>query len=94
MIVHEKTKIDVDNKTLVDKAKTVLERKGLNFDNSIKAFLMQIINDNNFPFDFKVNNPSDVSVECFMDDVDMARHPEKYKTYNSFSEAVEDIENE
>lgn len=89
--MYIKTSITLSDKDTVDKARKILESKSLNLEDCVLAFLEQVITDNNFPFDLNIPIDNDPTVEGIIESVNLARHPEEYKTYNSYNEMVEDI---
>ena len=89
--MYNKTTIVVSDKEIVDKARKILESKSLALEDCVLAFLEQVVTDGNFPFEFNVPVKDDPTTEGMIEMVYMARHPEEFKTYNSYNEMVEDI---
>ena len=61
---------------------------------TITLFLKQAVNTSSIPFEIKAPQFSDEMMESIKEADEMKKHPEKYKTYTSVEELVEDLHNE
>ena len=88
---YVKTTIELADLETVEKARKILESKDLDLEDCVLAFLEQVIQDGNFPFELTIKSESDPTTAGMVAMVEMARHPEDYKRYSSYQEAVDDV---
>ena len=88
---YVETSIKLSDIETVERARRILESKDLNLEDCVMAFLEQVVTDGNFPFDLNIPIDNDPTAMGMIESVNMARHPEQYKTYDTFQEMVNDI---
>ncbi|WP_202107597.1 type II toxin-antitoxin system RelB/DinJ family antitoxin [Succinivibrio dextrinosolvens] len=71
-------------------ANILFNKLGLNMSTAINIFLQMSINQNGLPFKVSLNYNDD-SLKAFEEADDIAKNPEKYKSYNSFDELMEEV---
>ena len=87
--MHIRVKPDV--KAEVEK---ILDNLGMTTTEAINIYLRQIILNSGIPFEIKTPQFSDEMLEAISEAEEIAKKPDKYKSYNNLSEILEDIEND
>ena len=82
------------NDDLKKQASDLFEYFGMSLSQAITLFLKQAVNTSSIPFEIKAPQFSDEMMESINEADEMKKHPEKYKTYTSVEELVEDLHNE
>ena len=68
---------------------------GMNVSVAINMFIKAVLQDNKLPFEVvRKNQISKDLKEALAEAKEMREHPEKYKSFNSVKELMEDLENE
>ena len=84
------TQIRIDENTK-KQAVELLEGLGLNLSDAVNMFLRQVILQNGIPFEVKYPELKPEVIEAMTEAKRISREPNT-KQYNSFSEALEDID--
>lgn len=84
------TNISLDSE-LKDKAIPVLNELGLDLSTAIGIFLRQTVREQRLPFEVSLHVPNDETKAALLEIQDMRAHPEKYKRYRSFAEALREV---
>lgn len=84
------TNISIDS-DLKEKAIPVLNELGLDLSTAVGIFLRQTVRERRLPFDVSLNVPNDETRSALLEIQDMRAHPEKYKRYHSFAEALKEV---
>ena len=85
--------IRVDN-DLKKQAIDLFDYFGLTLSQAITLFLKQSVNSESIPFEIKKPKYSQELLEAIEESEEMTKHPEKYKSYSSTREMLEDIKND
>jgi len=72
----------------------ILENLGMTSTEAINIYLRQIILNAGIPFEIKTPQFSKDMLEAVAEAKEMNKHPERYKSYNSVEEFMEDLHNE
>jgi len=80
--------IDADVK---EKALPLLNELGLDLSTAVGMFLRQTIREQQIPFPVSLNVPNAGTRAALEELREMRAHPERYKKYRSFSEALEEV---
>ena len=72
-------------------AQAVLNEFGLDLSTAIGMFLRQTIREQRIPFDISLNVPNADTREALRELKEMEEHPEKYKRYHSFRDALNEV---
>lgn len=73
-----------------EKALPILNELGLDLSTAVGMFLRQTIRDRGIPFEVTLNVPNADTRAALQEYQDMKEHPEKYKRYGSFQEALQE----
>ena len=79
------------NKNLKKQADEVFHELGMSFTTAVTLFTKQCVRDRKIPFEICLE-PNQVTIDALNELQAMLTDKEKYKRYNSFAEAMEDIE--
>jgi len=80
--------LDADVKT---EAVRVLNELGLDLSTAVGMFLRQTIREQRIPFEVRCNIPN-ATTRAALDEIkDMSEHPERYKRYSSFDDALREV---
>ena len=74
-----------------EQAQELFAELGMDMTTAINVFLRQAIQHRGFPFDVTLRKPNRETLEAIAEVREMKKHPEKAKTYNSFSELLEEV---
>lgn len=80
--------IDAD---LKKDAQVVLGELGLDLSTAVGLFLRQTVREQRIPFDISLNVPNADTRAALQELREMEEHPEKYKRYSSFREALNEV---
>ena len=64
---------------------------GLDLTTAVTLFLKQAVREQRIPFEIKRENPNAETSTAMKDFFEMQKHPEKYKRYSSFREALNEV---
>ena len=81
-------RIDSNTKAMAEK---VFEKLGLTPTTAINLFYNQVIRTNSIPFELKADIPNKTTLKAMAEVEEMENHPEKYKTYESVDDLMEDL---
>lgn len=84
------TNISIDAETKA-KAQALLAEFGMDLSTAINIFLKQMLFEGAFPIAITRKTPNKLTIKAMEESEKMARHPEKYKKYNSVDSMMEDI---
>ncbi len=82
------------NDDLKKQASDLFEYFGMSLSQAITLFLKQAVNTSSIPFEIKAPQFSDEMMESIKEADEMKKHPEKYKSYTSVEELMENIHTE
>ena len=85
------TSISIDS-DIKAKAQELFADFGLDLSTAINIFLRQAIRENSIPFVIKREVPNADTIAAMKEAEEMNKHPEKYKSYGSFSELLNETE--
>lgn len=80
--------IDADVKA---KAQELFSDLGLDLSTAINIFLRQAIRENALPFNVYREVPNADTIAAMKEVEEIKRHPEKYKRYHSFNDALKEV---
>lgn len=83
------TSISIDS-DVKEKALPILNELGLDLSTAVGMFLRQTIRDQGIPFDISLNVPNAETKAALQEIKEMRAHPEKYKRYGSFGDALKE----
>lgn len=83
------TSISLDSE-VKEKALPILNELGLDLSTAVGIFLRQTIRDQGIPFDISLNIPNAETRAALQEIQDMKEHPERYKRYAHFSDALKE----
>lgn len=72
-------------------AQELLSEFGMDLSTAVNIFLKQMIYERAIPFSVSRNIPNAETVSAIEETREMAKHPERYKSYNSADEMIEDL---
>lgn len=82
------------NDDLKKQASDLFEYFGMSLSQAITLFLKQAVNTSSIPFEIKAPQFSAEMMESIKEADEMKKHPEKYKSYTSVEELMENIHTE
>ena len=82
------------NDDLKKQSSDLFEYFGMSLSQAITLFLKQAVNTSSIPFEIKAPQFSDEMMESIKEADEMKKHPEKYKSYTSVEELMENIHTE
>ncbi len=85
--------VRVDPKVKKDVEK-ILDTLGMTSTEAINIYLKQIILTSGIPFEIKTPQFSDEMLEAIAEAEEMEKYPEKYKSFETVQEFMEDLHNE
>lgn len=80
--------LDADVKA---KAQELFADFGLDLSTAINIFLRQSIRENGIPFPIQRDVPNADTIAAMKEAEEMAKNPESYKRYDSFSDALKEV---
>ena len=72
-------------------AERVFSKLGLTPTTAITLFYIQVARTNSIPFELKADIPNETTLKAINEIDEMENNPEKYKTFNSVDELMEDL---
>ena len=84
------TNINLDP-TLKKNAQELLRDLGMDLTTAITIFLRQTVREQGIPFEIKREIPNAQTIEALNEYTNMIEHPENYKHYVSFSDAMSEV---
>ena len=84
------TNINLDP-TLKKNAQELLRDLGMDLTTAITIFLRQTVREQGIPFEIKREIPNAQTIEALNEYANMKEHPENYKHYTSFSDAMSEV---
>lgn len=80
---------------LKDQASAVLDDLGLDLPTAIRMFLKKVIAREGIPFEVaREDTPNPVTIAAMREAEEIMAHPERYKSYSSIAEMVQDLDME
>lgn len=64
---------------------------GLDLTTAITMFLKQAVREQRIPFEIKRDIPNQQTMAALAEYEEMKQHPEKYKRYSTFQEALDEV---
>ena len=64
---------------------------GLDLTTAITMFLKQAVREQRIPFEIKRDIPNQQTIAALAEYEEMKQHPEKYKLYSTFQEALDEV---
>ena len=74
-----------------EKVMPILSELGLDLSTAVGMFLRQTIRDKGIPFNVTLNVPNSETQEALREFQDMREHPELYKRYSNFGDALKEV---
>lgn len=87
------TNINLDA-DLKKSAQELFSDLGLDFTTAVTLFLKQALREQAIPFEIKRETPNAETIEAMNEFYEMKAHPETYKRYSSFQEAMNEVLND
>lgn len=84
------TNINLDP-DLKKSAQELFSDLGLDLTTAVTLFLKQSVRNQAIPFEVKRNVPNAETIAAMDEFYEMKAHPEKYKRYSSFKDAVDEV---
>ena len=84
------TSITIDAETK-KKAQELLSDFGMDLSTAVNVFLKQMVYEGAFPFAITRETPNAATAAAIKEVSEMKSHPERYKSYKSVDEMMEDI---
>lgn len=81
--------VSIENE-LKEKAEALFKKLGLDMDSAVTLFLEEAVARGELPFDIP-SEPNAETIKAIEEAEEMMKHPERYKKYSSFDEALKDI---
>ena len=82
------------NEDIVKQAKSLFADFGLDVSTAIEMFLRQSVREQRIPFEVRNNVPNAETKAALEEIAEMRAHPEKYKSYSSFQELLDEVLND
>ena len=86
------TNINLDP-DLKKSAQELFSDLGMDLSTAVTIFLKQAVLNQGIPFEIKREIPNQTTVNALNEFYEMKEHPEKYKRYSSFKEAMNEVLN-
>lgn len=67
------------------------EEIGLSVSSAFNIFAKTVVREQRIPFELTTEIPNSVTVEAMKEYDEMLNHPEKYKRYSTFKEAMDEV---
>ena len=84
------THITIDS-DLKESAQRLFSDLGMDLSTAITLFLKQAVLNQGIPFEIKKETPNEITVNALNEYYEIKEHPEEYKRYSSFKEAVGEV---
>lgn len=79
------------NKDLKNQMDELCEKLGLTVSGAFTIFAKAMVRRQGIPFDVALPSPNIETLAAFSEVEDMKKHPEKYKTYSSAKELIDEV---
>lgn len=79
------------NADSVRQAQSLFADFGLDLSTAIEMFLRQSVREQRIPFEVKSNIPNSETKAALEEIAEMRAHPEKYQSYSSFQELLDEV---
>ena len=86
----ESTNINLDT-NLKKSAQELFYDLGLDLTTAVTLFLKQSVRQQRIPFEIKRDKPNAETIAAMNEFHEMKKHPENYKKYSSFKEAMDEV---
>ena len=86
------TNINLDP-DLKKSAQELFSDLGMDLSTAVTIFLKQAVLNQGIPFEIKREIPNQTTINALNEFYEMKEHPEKYKRYSSFKEAMNEVLN-
>jgi len=84
------TNINLDS-DLKKSAQELFSDLGMDLTTAVTIFLKQAVLNQGIPFEIKRELPNQTTINALNEFYEMKSHPEKYKRYSSFKEAMNEV---
>ena len=84
------TNISLDAETKAQ-AQALLSEFGMDLSTAVNIFLKQMVYEHAIPFSVYRNVPNAETIASIEETKEMAKHPERYKSYNNADEMMEEL---
>ena len=85
--------ISIDYETKL-KAQKLFSELGMDLSTAVTIFFRQAIRERSIPFEITADIPNADTIAAIKEIEDIKAHPENYKKYKSFADALVDLEKE
>ena len=75
-------------------AQELFAELGMDFSTAVNIFLRQAIRENAIPFTITRDVPNATTIAAMQEAEEFRKHPERFKRYGTFAEAIADIDDE
>ena len=75
-------------------AQELFAELGMDFSTAVNIFLRQAIRENAIPFTITRDVPNAVTLAAMQEAEEFKKHPERFKRYATFADAIADMDNE
>ena len=79
---------------LKKEAEKTLDDLGMNVADAVTIFLKQVVLTESIPFNIKKPKYNEETLESIKEALEMIKHPENYKSFNSVDELMEELNSE
>lgn len=79
---------------LKKEAEKTLDDLGMNIADAVTIFLKQVVLTESIPFNIKKTKYNEETLEAIKEALEMIKHPENYKSFNSVDELMEELNSE
>lgn len=79
---------------LKKEAEKTLDDLGMNVAEAVTIFLKQVVLTESIPFNIKKPKYNDETLDAIKEALEMIKNPEKYKSFNSVEELMEELNSE
>ena len=79
---------------LKKEAERTLDDLGMNVAEAVTIFLKQVVLTESIPFNIKKPKYNDETLDAIKEALEMIKNPEKYKSFNSVEELMEELNSE
>ena len=89
--MRETTTQIILDKRLTEETAGLFESLGLDLTTAIRVFLKKTVAEYGIPFEMRTAVPASETKQILEEMRDMEDHPEKYKSYRSFREGLDEV---
>lgn len=79
------------DKDIKEAAEHIFNELGISMTTAVNIFLRQTIRNNGIPFELKLNTPNETTRLALAEYEEIKQHPEKYKRYDTFQDALDEV---